>query len=145
MRWLGRALCSLALAASTGAIHVVDEIQSFKDKCFETTRAEGGKAATVTKKRLVVWDPEAPCGEGKAFFHYTPTSGSFIPMTADVGPSTHTYRAAVFTNYNDYGTWVGRCGQIPVGGVEEFTWKVANKDRGASCPGGTPKQKAGDL
>mmetsp|Transcript_109155 Transcript_109155/g.319494 ORF Transcript_109155/g.319494 Transcript_109155/m.319494 type:complete len:135 (+) Transcript_109155:51-455(+) len=133
MRCILLSLGLLALAALAGAIDVVAEIQTFKDKCFETTSKEGGKAATVVKKRLVVWDPDTSCGEGKSFFHYAPTSGAFIPMTG--GSGIRTYHAAVFDNYNEYGTWVGRCGKTPAGGSEGFSFRVANKDAGGACPG----------
>merc|ERR1712183_789062 len=101
--------------------------------CFETNATEGGKAATVHTKKLVVWDVGS-CDQGKSYFYYTPTSGSFRPMLPEIGPAVRTYHAAIFQNYNDYGTWVGRCGDTPIGGVNEFTWQVANTDRSGSCP-----------
>lgn len=130
-----RMLCMASLGGAVSAIGVVGEVRSLAGRCLQTSQAEGGKGATVEAKKIVVWDADAPCGDGLSYIHYAPTAGAFMPMTAGAGPGVHTYRAAAIESYNDYGALTGRCAPTPVGGTGEISWQVANLDRGGSCPG----------
>lgn len=53
--------------------------------------------AQVTKNQqaVVVWDADAPCGDGKAYIHFAGGPG-FAPMTAGAGATIHSYQAAMF-------------------------------------------------
>eukprot|EP00439_Symbiodinium_sp_Y106_P051756 s3186_g6.t3 len=103
--------------------------------CYEIDNDQVGKTMP-TKKGVIVYDPDAPCGAGKAFVHAS-GNGNFEPMTAGGGPGKHKYYAAIFdpelvTNFKDN---IGKCADIPQGGNETISFEIANLERGGKFPG----------
>jgi len=105
-------------------------IMNLKDQCFETD--PGGLTAQIGTASVVVWDPDAPCGEGKSFIHAVGRS-KFEPMTAAAGPLKHGYHAATFSDTGEYKDQVGQCFTTPAGGKDEIAWEVASLSRGGKC------------
>lgn len=110
----------------------IGRIAYLKNGCWETGPA--GKIATVSTDTVIVWDPDAPCGEGMSFIHAA-GRGNFAPMTAAAGPTTHTYYAATFEFplVKDYKEKVGQCFTTPTQYENAISWEVASIERGGRC------------
>lgn len=101
-------------------------------KCFDSPPY--GISARVTgnfPEGVVIWDSDAPCGEGKAYIHYA-GSGNVKTMTAGAGPLMHTYRAAFFDELPVMQGAVG-CAEFRVkfSSYCKTEWQVAR--HGTSC------------
>eukprot|EP00440_Ansanella_granifera_P011986 gb/GFBE01013024.1/.p1 GENE.gb/GFBE01013024.1/~~gb/GFBE01013024.1/.p1 ORF type:complete len:211 (+),score=57.50 gb/GFBE01013024.1/:1-633(+) len=101
--------------------------------CFEIPDKEAGKVAR-SSAGTIAYDPDAPCGAGKAFIHSAGES-EFAPMTAEAGPGKHKYYAAIFDGLvvDKYVSQVGKCFDIPQGGEDGISWEIANTGRGGMC------------
>lgn len=112
-------------------------IMNIKDGCFETEGA--GFTARISTSSVVVWDPDAPCGEGKAFIHAAGQGQKdWSPMTASGGATKHTYYAGTFVDGNIVGEYklaIGTCKEIPNKDdySDAISWEVANTQRGGKC------------
>lgn len=110
-------------------------IMNIRDQCFEAD--EKGFIARISTSSVVVWDPDAPCGAGKAFIHAA-GQGEWSPMTASAGPTRHTYHAGTFIDGNIVGEFkfkIGQCAELPKADdfSDEITWEVASAPRGGKC------------
>eukprot|EP00434_Breviolum_minutum_P024497 symbB.v1.2.021636.t1/scaffold1882.1/size97200/5 len=124
--WLTVAgLCQLALAGPTSLGHV----NGMSGKCFES---DGSGFTCDAGPGTVVWDPDAPCGDGKSYIHAAPNAGS-APMTAGAGKTVHTYISATVENPETFASVVGSCAKSPVAIGPKTTWEVADKSRGGHC------------
>jgi len=104
-----------------------------KGICVETDPE--GKTAKGVSDYVIVFDADAPCGEGKAFIHAA-GPGKFEPMTAAAGPLVHRYTAETFdeTSYvASYSSKVGQCADLPKGGADPLSWEIASRARGGKC------------
>mmetsp|Transcript_10226 Transcript_10226/g.24547 ORF Transcript_10226/g.24547 Transcript_10226/m.24547 type:complete len:230 (-) Transcript_10226:130-819(-) len=122
-----------AASALVGKARDIGPVFSQNGVCYEIENAQVGKVMP-TKKGVIVYDPDAPCGAGKAFVHAA-GNGLFEPMTAGGGPGRHKYYAAIFdpelvTNYKES---IGKCAGIPQGGNETVSFQIANVERGGKC------------
>jgi hypothetical protein len=112
-------------------------IMNIKDGCFETDGS--GFTTRISTSSVVVWDPDAPCGEGKAYIHAAGQGlENFRPMTAAAGPLKHTYKAGTFIDGNIVGEYklaLGTCKEIPKSDdySDEISWEIANTPRGGKC------------
>jgi len=96
----------------------------------------GGLTATLSPGRIIVYDVDQPCGEGKAFIHAVGRPNGFAPMKATDGPAIHRYTAAVFSEdeiMDAYLSKVGQCADMPKGGKDEIKWEIADAARGGKC------------
>eukprot|EP00930_Biecheleria_cincta_P055180 TRINITY_DN4152_c1_g1_i1.p1 TRINITY_DN4152_c1_g1~~TRINITY_DN4152_c1_g1_i1.p1 ORF type:complete len:221 (+),score=43.23 TRINITY_DN4152_c1_g1_i1:53-715(+) len=110
----------------------IGEITTLKNTCWETDNI-GLKANPVSG--VMVYDKNAPCGEGEAFIHSAGPS-DFAPMTAGGGPAKHKYTASTFDDaelVQQYKASVGKCAKVPKGGKDSISWEVANTERGGMC------------
>jgi len=122
-----------AQQAMVGKARDIGPVFSQDGVCYEIDNDQVGKTMP-TKKGVIVYDPDAPCGAGKAFVHAS-GNGNFEPMTAGGGPGKHKYYAAIFdpelvTNFKDN---IGKCADIPQGGNETISFEIANLERGGKC------------
>mmetsp|Transcript_108131 Transcript_108131/g.131925 ORF Transcript_108131/g.131925 Transcript_108131/m.131925 type:complete len:133 (-) Transcript_108131:46-444(-) len=115
----------LALAGPKALGHV----NGLSGKCFES---EGSGFSCDAGPGVVVWDPDAPCGAGKAYIHAAPNAGT-APMTAGAGPTVHKYFSATVTNAESFASSVGKCAQSPVATGPATSWQVADLSRGGKC------------
>eukprot|EP00438_Fugacium_kawagutii_P018307 Skav212456 [mRNA] locus=scaffold385:121470:134940:+ [translate_table: standard] len=111
----------------------IGPVSNQEGACYEIANADAGKTMSPTPG-VVVYDPDAPCGAGKAYIHSS-GKGKFAPMTAAAGNGKHKYYAANFpgkvvAEYKDY---VGGCAAIPQNGAETINWEIANLERGGKC------------
>eukprot|EP00930_Biecheleria_cincta_P036863 TRINITY_DN25268_c0_g1_i1.p1 TRINITY_DN25268_c0_g1~~TRINITY_DN25268_c0_g1_i1.p1 ORF type:complete len:172 (-),score=13.56 TRINITY_DN25268_c0_g1_i1:257-772(-) len=103
--------------------------------CWVAQSAEGLVATLSGAEGVVVYDPDAPCGNGGAFIHYA-GSGDFVPMAADAGKLVHRYIAGAFgPDIVEHAKFaLGTCAaDFPGQGViplESTSWKVSAKYRG---------------
>ncbi|CAE7305399.1 unnamed protein product, partial [Symbiodinium sp. KB8] len=97
-----RSLISALLTLSAAQPKSVSDVSGLSGKCFESD----GSGFVCSAGDLTVWDPDAPCGPGKAYIHAAP-GASCAAMTAGAGKKVHTYRAAKVEV--DYASFVGGC------------------------------------
>ncbi|CAE7771797.1 Ttn [Symbiodinium pilosum] len=124
-----------AQQALVGRARDIGPVFSQDGVCYEIENAQAGKIMNA-KRGVIVYDPDAPCGSGKAFIH-SAGNGLFEPMTAGGGPGKHKYYAAIFeaelvTNYKDN---IAKCANIPQGGNETVSFEIANLERGGKFSG----------
>eukprot|EP00435_Cladocopium_sp_Y103_P073360 s105_g43.t1 len=115
----------------------VGHVNSLSGKCFES---DGSGFTCDAGPETVVWDPDAPCGDGsdliwggvqlrKAYIHAAPNAGS-APMTAGAGKTVHTYFSATVKNPEQFASLVGTCAQSPVAIGPTTSWQVADARAG---------------
>jgi len=95
-----------------------------------------GFTATLSPGRIIVWDPDQPCGEGKSFIHAAGRGNGFAPMSSPEGPTVHVYKAANFDSddiLDTYKAQIGKCFDTPKGGADEIQWEIASETRGGKC------------
>lgn len=107
----------------------VGHVNSLSGKCFES---DGSGFTCDAGPETVVWDPDAPCGDGKAYIHAAPNAGS-APMTAGAGKTVHTYFSATVKNPEQFASLVGTCAPSPVAIGPMTSWQVADTRRGGRC------------
>lgn len=111
----------------------IGPVSNQQGACYEIANADAGKTMAPTPG-VVVYDPDAPCGAGKAYIHSS-GKGKFAPMTAGGGKGKHKYYAANFAGkiVAEYKDFVGTCADIPQNGAETISWEIANVERGGKC------------
>eukprot|EP00435_Cladocopium_sp_Y103_P055148 s316_g18.t1 len=111
----------------------IGPVSNQQGACYEIANADAGKTMSPTPG-VVVYDPDAPCGAGKAYIHSS-GKGKFAPMTAGGGKGKHKYYAANFAGkiVAEYKDFVGTCADIPQNGAETISWEIANVERGGKC------------
>ena len=111
----------------------IGPVSNQQGACYEITNADAGKIMSSTPG-VLVYDPDAPCGAGKAYIHSS-GKGKFAPMTAAAGNGKHKYYAGNFAGkvIADYKELVGTCADIPQNGAETITFEIANLERGGKC------------
>eukprot|EP00960_Hanusia_phi_P067486 766640-Hanusia_phi.AAC.6 len=80
----------------------------------------------VSDPNVVIYDPDAPCGPGRAYIHNAGNSVPGAPMTAGAGPEEHKYIAAQFSKEvtDSLTHYIGQCMVVPQGGRTVATWRV---------------------
>eukprot|EP00808_Paulinella_micropora_P028215 g79056.t1 len=77
--------------------------------------------SVAEEENLVVWDPDAPCGNGRSYIHNAGAHSA--PMTAGRGPLVHKYMAAYTPDWELYAPQVGSCAPTPNLQMQ-YTWHV---------------------